>query len=68
MALSAGKKANTYTFNLKGCILKMQGACELRLEQQMFSFWKQNEAEKLAKSSRLHQAVTPSESLICPQA
>lgn len=46
----------------------MQGGCELRLEQQMFSFWKQNEAEKLAKSSRPHQGAMPSESLVCPQA
>lgn len=28
MALSVGKKVNTYTFNLKGFILKMQGGCE----------------------------------------
>lgn len=67
MALSMGKKVNTYTSTLQGCILKMQGGCELGLEKQMFSFRRQREVEKLAKSSHPYQAMKSPEILSCPQ-
>lgn len=67
MALSMGKKVNTYTSTLQGCILKMQGGCELGLEKQMFSFRRQREVEKLAKSSHPYQAMKSPEILSCTQ-
>lgn len=45
----------------------MQGGCELGLEKQMFSFRRQREAEKLAKSSHPYQAMKSPEILSCPQ-
>lgn len=67
MALSMGKKVNTYSSTLQGSIFKMQGGCELGLEKQMFSFRRQHEAEKLVKSSHSYEAMKSPEILSCPQ-
>lgn len=45
----------------------MQGGCKLGLEKQMFSFRRQPEAEKLAKSNHPYQTMKSPEILSCPQ-
>lgn len=45
----------------------MQGGCELGLKKQMFSFRRQHDVEKLAKSNLPYQVMKSSEILSCPQ-